>query len=126
MRGRPKAGCDDSCLRRAAEYQVASLAGHRVISLVSRPFEHRGQNASVCDAVGRVTYADRAPSYRGRRGRDEAMRSTPDSPTGWYKELQPGEKRTFWARFGGWALDAMDVCRFSVLPSRYHRGLRHI
>ena len=35
------------------------------------------------------------------------------SPTGWYRELQPGEKRTFWACFGGWTLDAMDVQIFS-------------
>src|SRR5438067_10947840 len=32
---------------------------------------------------------------------------------GWYGELAPGEKRTFWACFGGWALDAMDVQIFS-------------
>jgi MFS family permease len=32
---------------------------------------------------------------------------------GWYRELAPGEKRTFWACFGGWALDAMDVQIFS-------------
>ena len=30
-------------------------------------------------------------------------------PTGWYKVLSPPEKRTFWACFTGWALDAMDV-----------------
>jgi len=36
-----------------------------------------------------------------------------DSPTGWYRELEPGEKRTFWACFGGWMLDAMDVQIFS-------------
>src|SRR5262249_16676081 len=42
------------------------------------------------------------------------MTSTHDSPTGWYKELQSGEKRTFWACFGGWALDAMDVQIFFV------------
>ena len=41
------------------------------------------------------------------------MTSTHDSPTGWYKELQSGEKRTFWACFGGRALDAMDVQIFS-------------
>ena len=41
------------------------------------------------------------------------MTSTHDSPTGWYKELQSGEKRTFWACFGSWALDAMDVQIFS-------------
>ncbi len=36
----------------------------------------------------------------------------------WYGELTPAEKRTFWACFGGWALDAMDVQIFSfVIPS---------
>ena len=33
--------------------------------------------------------------------------------TGWYAALDPKEKRTFWACFGGWALDAMDVQIFS-------------
>ena len=33
--------------------------------------------------------------------------------TGWYRELAPNEKRTFWACFGGWALDALDVQIFS-------------
>src|SRR5437867_5179640 len=46
------------------------------------------------------------------------MASIYDSPTGWYRELQPGEKRTFWACFGGWTLDAMDVQIFSfVIPA---------
>jgi MFS family permease len=45
-------------------------------------------------------------------GGDE-MTSTLDSPTGWYRELAAGEKRTFWACFGGWTLDAMDVQIFS-------------
>jgi MFS family permease len=27
----------------------------------------------------------------------------------WYRELGPDERRTFWACFGGWALDAADV-----------------
>jgi len=36
-----------------------------------------------------------------------------DHPTGWYTELLPREKRTFWACFGGWTLDAMDVQIFS-------------
>lgn len=31
----------------------------------------------------------------------------------WYGDLAPSEKRTFWACFGGWALDAMDVQIFS-------------
>jgi MFS family permease len=33
--------------------------------------------------------------------------------TGWYVALTLKEKRTFWACFGGWALDAMDVQIFS-------------
>jgi MFS family permease len=32
---------------------------------------------------------------------------------GWYGELAPGEKRTFWACFAGWAFDAFDVQIFS-------------
>src|ERR1700686_141731 len=31
----------------------------------------------------------------------------------WYGDLAPNEKRTFWACFGGWMLDAMDVQIFS-------------
>ena len=39
------------------------------------------------------------------------------SAINWYRELTPVEKRTFWACFGGWALDAMDVQIFSfVIP----------
>jgi MFS family permease len=34
-------------------------------------------------------------------------------PTSWYSELQAREKNTFWACFGGWVLDAMDVQIFS-------------
>jgi MFS family permease len=38
--------------------------------------------------------------------------------TTWYGELQASEKRAFWACFGGWALDAMDVQIFSfVIPA---------
>jgi len=33
--------------------------------------------------------------------------------TSWYRELAANEKRTFWACFGGWALDALDVQIFS-------------
>lgn len=37
---------------------------------------------------------------------------------GWYRELNPSERRTFWACFGGWALDAMDVQIYSfVIPT---------
>ena len=36
----------------------------------------------------------------------------------WYGELGGKEKRTFWACFGGWALDAMDVQIYSfVIPA---------
>jgi hypothetical protein len=31
----------------------------------------------------------------------------------WYREIRPVERRTFWACFGGWALDALDVQMFS-------------
>jgi len=34
-------------------------------------------------------------------------------PTGWYSELEAREKNAFWACFGGWVLDAMDVQIFS-------------
>jgi predicted TIM-barrel fold metal-dependent hydrolase len=32
----------------------------------------------------------------------------------WYREVSPVERRTFWACFGGWALDALDVQMFSI------------
>ena len=36
----------------------------------------------------------------------------------WYRESAPVERRTFWACFGGWALDALDVQMFSlVIPA---------
>jgi MFS family permease len=36
----------------------------------------------------------------------------------WYGELKVAEKRTFWACFGGWALDALDVQIYSfVIPA---------
>ncbi|WP_323118656.1 MFS transporter [Burkholderia alba] len=36
----------------------------------------------------------------------------------WFKAVSPAEKRTFWACFGGWALDALDVQMFSlVIPA---------
>jgi MFS family permease len=39
-------------------------------------------------------------------------------PTHWYSELRAREKNAFWACFGGWVLDAMDVQIFSfVIPS---------
>ena len=36
----------------------------------------------------------------------------------WYRELDTAERRTFWACFGGWALDALDVQIYSfVVPA---------
>jgi len=36
----------------------------------------------------------------------------------WYRELSTPERRTFWACFGGWALDALDVQIYSfVVPA---------
>lgn len=43
----------------------------------------------------------------------------------WYRTGTPDERRTFWACFGGWALDALDVQLFSlVIPALL--GLWHI
>ena len=37
---------------------------------------------------------------------------------GWYRELGKRERRTFWACFGGWSLDSMDVNLYSfVIPT---------
>lgn len=36
---------------------------------------------------------------------------------GWYQELSAKERRTFWACFTGWALDAMDVQLYSLVIS---------
>ncbi|SAL72600.1 major facilitator family transporter [Caballeronia terrestris] len=37
---------------------------------------------------------------------------------GWFKEISGNERRTFWACFGGWALDSLDVQMFSlVIPA---------
>lgn len=36
----------------------------------------------------------------------------------WFKQVEPAERRTFWACFGGWSLDAMDAQMFSlVIPT---------
>ena len=36
----------------------------------------------------------------------------------WYKEVSVVERKTFWACFAGWALDALDVQMFSlVIPA---------
>jgi hypothetical protein len=43
----------------------------------------------------------------------DAKLSSSTKLTGWYRELAPNEKRTFWACFSGWALDALDVQIFS-------------
>jgi MFS family permease len=32
----------------------------------------------------------------------------------WYREISPPERKTFWACFAGWALDALDVQMFSL------------
>ncbi|ALK98416.1 MFS transporter [Massilia sp. WF1] len=32
----------------------------------------------------------------------------------WYRDITPRERKTFWACFGGWALDALDVQMFSL------------
>jgi MFS family permease len=35
----------------------------------------------------------------------------------WYLDLNPPQRKAFWACFGGWALDAMDVQMYAlVLP----------
>src|SRR4051812_20989532 len=39
-------------------------------------------------------------------------------PFGWYRELGNKERKTFWACFGGWSLDSMDVNLYSfVIPT---------
>ncbi|PWT77640.1 MAG: MFS transporter [Acidobacteria bacterium] len=43
----------------------------------------------------------------------ESKTSSGTELNSWYRELAPNEKRTFWACFGGWALDALDVQIFS-------------
>ncbi|VBL93837.1 major facilitator family transporter [Burkholderia pseudomallei] len=36
----------------------------------------------------------------------------------WFAAVSPRERRTFWACFGGWALDALDMQMFSlVIPA---------
>ena len=36
----------------------------------------------------------------------------------WYRQMTQPERRTFWACFGGWALDAMDVQMYAVVIPR--------
>ncbi len=45
--------------------------------------------------------------------------------TSWYSTISSDERKTFWACFGGWALDAFDIQLFSlVIPALL--GLWHI
>lgn len=49
---------------------------------------------------------------------DQAANTTPGQGgvvLGWYRELSVKERRTFWACFTGWALDAMDVQLYSLV-----------
>src|SRR5215470_19984252 len=51
---------------------------------------------------------------RGNAMSLEATTTSSDHhPTSWYSELQAREKNAFWACFGGWVLDAMDVQIYS-------------
>ena len=41
----------------------------------------------------------------------------------WYSESSPLERRTFWASFGGWALDALDVQMFGLaIPAKERKS----
>jgi len=42
------------------------------------------------------------------------QRSGAETMANWYADSTPLERRTFWASFGGWALDALDVQMFSL------------
>jgi hypothetical protein len=48
----------------------------------------------------------------------------------WYGALSSKEKRTFWACFGGWTLDAVDIQMFALpsllflLPSTFPMPMR--
>src|SRR5207244_3968445 len=79
----------------------------RVLSMRATMQEH-------CACITEQRESD--PTRRGPMAIDSAAQDT--RAIGWYGELTPAEKRTFWACFGGWALDAMDVQIFSfVIPS---------
>jgi MFS family permease len=53
-----------------------------------------------------------------RTGATDSVAVKRTAPFSWISELGPGEKRTFGACVGGWALDAMDVQMFSfVIPA---------
>ena len=62
-----------------------------------------------------------AESVKGNRERNMAIQTvaTEDHhPTAWFTGMKQREKNTFWACFGGWVLDAMDVQMFSfVIPA---------
>jgi MFS family permease len=58
------------------------------------------ENSSVSASDERLTVSAE-PIHRG--------------PFGWFRDLSKIERRTFWACFGGWALDAMDVQIYAVL-----------
>src|ERR1700687_4290216 len=62
---------------------------------------------------------DRATRKRGTTmATTKSVEASSGGVIGWYGELQPGERRTFWACFGGWALDAMDVQIYAfVIPT---------
>ena len=52
----------------------------------------------------------------GREG--GAMAAEGAKERSWFAELSVDEKRTFWASFGGFALDAMDILLYSfVIPT---------
>ncbi len=48
-----------------------------------------------------------------------------DNPVAWYGRLDPNERRTLWACFGGWSLNSLDFFIFTFRPSRDRRGLGH-
>src|SRR5262249_19850046 len=60
-----------------------------------------------------LLYAARAMPAGEEAMTTEIAQEEDSSAINWYRELTPVEKRTFWACFGGWALDAMDVQIFS-------------
>ena len=54
-------------------------------------------------------------SSTGAPVRPEAGAGDSSAVLGWYTELTAKERRTFWACFTGWALDAMDVQLYSFV-----------
>src|SRR6185436_9885384 len=43
------------------------------------------------------------------------VESHPPDRAMWFRSMSPRERRTFWACFSGWALDAMDVQLYAVI-----------